>query len=600
MHGSLIDSHHRSSLSGSGHDGILSSSEHTLTDDELMNKPSTDVDPSGTSASIHSQKTTRSIDDTNNNHKTSPMSTTADSGDFFRWTRGHRHVMLTFCTICLFGFMTGVEYAVILPTAFDYVKTMANANIYVGLILSAYSISGSITGIIMGKISDVTGKVKFLILISSLFEIAGNILYFAGGNIQLVLLGRLVAGVGMGAVPPILADVAHRTTEHERTKAISIILGCRQLGLLIGPCFTLLIRLMNFHIGSVRVYNLNGPGFLMAIIWLILVIVCWSCFHDRTTGPNSQNTSHKDKFSKSDHYSRQDEQKISFKTYREQYIRIEMIVLFVATFITYFNQTALETIVAAYTEKHFKWTVVHTSILFAFAGLEILLVYLALVKIFTKRYEDRILLVFGFLSLSLACIVGTFLTWGTHSFNLFSRTSANGVNTNLLALFITFVILDLLGLPFIAATSVSLFTKLTNKQLQGFSQGIQRSIMGIGTIVGPIFASSLLNRLHIMMTAMLILTLFTSISILIVIRRLLPLAEQTQTDGLEDINNNIHNHHILSSKTDNNQSELGLILPSKNSYTTLIQHDDDDVFLRTKSQSNGDRQHRTSNHQNKI
>ncbi|CAF4663657.1 unnamed protein product, partial [Rotaria magnacalcarata] len=34
----------------------------------------------------------------------------------------------------------------------------------------------------------------------------------------------------MGAVPPILADVAHRTTEGERTKAISVILGCRQLG----------------------------------------------------------------------------------------------------------------------------------------------------------------------------------------------------------------------------------------------------------------------------------------------------------------------------------------------------------------------------------
>lgn len=203
MHGSLIDSHHRSSLSGSGHGGILSSSEHTLTDDELMNKPSADIDPLGTSVSIHSQKTTRSIDDTNNNDKTSPMNTTANSSSFFRWTRGHRHVMLTFCTICLFGFMTGVEYAVILPTAFDYVKTMANADIYVGLILSSYSISGSITGIIMGKISDVTGKVKLLILISTLFEIVGNILYFAGGNIRLVILGRLVAGVGMGAVPPV-------------------------------------------------------------------------------------------------------------------------------------------------------------------------------------------------------------------------------------------------------------------------------------------------------------------------------------------------------------------------------------------------------------
>ena len=74
--------------------------------------------------------------------------------------------------------MTGIEYAVILPTAFEYVKTMTPADIYVGLILSFYSISGSIAGIIMGKISDMTGKVKILLLIATIFEIGGNILYF--------------------------------------------------------------------------------------------------------------------------------------------------------------------------------------------------------------------------------------------------------------------------------------------------------------------------------------------------------------------------------------------------------------------------------------
>ena len=132
-----------------------------------------------------------------------PAVSITHSADFFRWTHGHRRVMLTFGTICLFAFMTGVEYAVILPTAFDYVQTMTSTNIYVGLILSSYSISGSIAGVIMGKISDVTGKVKILILLSNIFEIGGNILYFVTNNIHIVLLGRLIAGVGMGAVPPV-------------------------------------------------------------------------------------------------------------------------------------------------------------------------------------------------------------------------------------------------------------------------------------------------------------------------------------------------------------------------------------------------------------
>lgn len=261
-------------------------------------------------------------------------------------------------------------------------------------------------------------------------------------------------------------------------------------GLLIGPCFTLLIRLMNFYIGlfenflilityfnlgSIHIYNLNGPGFLMSVIWLLLQFVCGLCFYDRTTSKSQiktdQNTHVEDI-----------KQQLSSKTYREQYIRIEMFVLFLATFITYFNQTALETIVAKFTEEQFRWTIVHVSILFAFAGLEIIVVYILLVKCLSKKFEDRILLIFGFLSLSFACIIGTFFTWASYSFGWSGITSSGMIDKRFLFMFIIFVVLDLLGLPFIAATSVSLFTKLTLKELQGFSQGIQRFIMGIGTI----------------------------------------------------------------------------------------------------------------------
>jgi len=203
MHGPLIDSHHRSSISSNGL-GALSSSEHTLTDDDHINNSSNLNHPIVPSSAINSIKIVPCLSDVvENDIEKESTAPTTHSPNFFRWTPGHRHVMLTFFTICLFAFMTGIEYAVILPTAFEYVKTMTQANIYVGLILSSYSISGSIAGIIMGKISDITGKVKILILICTAFEIGGNILYFVSNNIYIVLLGRLIAGVGMGAVPPV-------------------------------------------------------------------------------------------------------------------------------------------------------------------------------------------------------------------------------------------------------------------------------------------------------------------------------------------------------------------------------------------------------------
>ena len=217
MHGPLIDSHHRSSLSSNG-PGALSSSEHTLADDEQSNKSLHISRTMLASSTCNLKKSSNGLDDVvedededdDDDDAKEPAASVHSSPDFFRWTPGHRRVMLTFCTICLFAFMTGVEYAVILPTAFDYVKSMTPADIYVGLILSSYSISGSIAGIILGKISDITGKVKLIILISNVFEIAGNILYFVTNNIHVVLLGRLIAGVGMGAVPPVsVSAVGH-------------------------------------------------------------------------------------------------------------------------------------------------------------------------------------------------------------------------------------------------------------------------------------------------------------------------------------------------------------------------------------------------------
>ena len=92
-------------------------------------------------------------------------------------------------------------------------------------------------------------------------------------------------------------------------------------------------------------------------------------------------------------------------------------------------------------------------------------------------------------------------------------------------------------------------------------------------IVGPLFASSLLNRLHIMMVTMLIVTLLTLIAIFIVVKRLRPSSEKTSSDDIEETDNHNHNHS-LSLRNDTNESALVLPSPSKNSYVTLVQHDD--------------------------
>ena len=58
------------------------------------------------------------------------------------------------------------------------------------------------------------------------------------------------------------------------------IIGCRQIGLLLGPCFTILLKQMKFSLFGIEVTMYNSPGLLMAILWIILAVLAFFFFVD--------------------------------------------------------------------------------------------------------------------------------------------------------------------------------------------------------------------------------------------------------------------------------------------------------------------------------
>ncbi len=67
-------------------------------------------------------------------------------------------------------------------------------------------------------------------------------------------------------------------------------------------------------------------------------------------------------------------------------------------------------------------------------------------------------------------------------------------NKKLFPAFCIFVFLDVLGLPAIAISSVAIFTKMVHYKHQGLGQGIQRGVLGISTIAGPLFAGPFIHN----------------------------------------------------------------------------------------------------------
>jgi MFS family permease len=190
-------------------------------------------------------------------------------------TKMNAQLKRNYACICLFALLIGTDFAVIIPTLWDRLSSDFEATgTFMGIVMSSYSLSGVICGLIMGKISDEINKTKSFLLISIFFGIIGHILYFIGISKWLVLLGRVISGLCLGASTVLLAYVAKTTNEKQRTSVISLVMASRQIGLMFAPAFNLFLRKFNFYLfDTILVDRKSAPGMFMAILWSISFVV---------------------------------------------------------------------------------------------------------------------------------------------------------------------------------------------------------------------------------------------------------------------------------------------------------------------------------------
>lgn len=179
----------------------------------------------------------------------------------------------------------------------------------------------------------------------------------------------------------------------------------------------------------------------------------------------------------------------------------------------------METLLTPFTSYEFNWGAFEVSILFACAGVEIGLVYV-LIHFISKKFRDQAVLLFGYIILSIASLIGVIMV-----------PIAVPGTTTYLPVFLIFVILDVFALPLIVVTTTSLFTRQTDDDQQGISQGIQRGIVNIAAIVGPLYSGLLLQNLWIMLIIMFAIVLFAT-AVIVYAYRLFPEKPTDETSAL--------------------------------------------------------------------
>ncbi|XP_077573518.1 major facilitator superfamily domain-containing protein 8 [Stigmatopora nigra] len=487
-----------------------------------------------------------------------------------------RKKKLTFFTIGLIFLLSGVEYAVILPTIWKYLQTLEAPSYFLGLTLSAFSLSGLLSGPLFGHLSDRTRTTKKIILFANFFEIVGNFMYFMGFSKWLLLSSRLVAGIGTGAGSSIFGFLTRSTAPEDRSAVFAAAMVCRQVGLLIGPAFNIFLRLCDFKLGPFVVNTFTAPGLFMCLLWILLQFAVVFMYWDLPPverGKKTSNTenehgieeeeeegdneaddevkplmrshelagsygslvaadSHKNHTAAtpdgtSNEITPYSEAPVSpeasspFKNFSptREFLREEVVVLLAAQFITLFNQTALETMVTPLTQKYFNYGELENSLMYCLCGVEVIAGFL-FVRWLSRRFAERVILAVGLSICNISCV------WC-----LIFLANPLGDFPWQLTEFVIGVFLQVLGLPFVAVAQVSLFSKVTSEKTQGFSQGVRRSVGGLATILGPLWAGGLTDNMYIMMGVMMVLLVLLTMMLAFSYKRLVEPSREEEAES---------------------------------------------------------------------
>ncbi|RXN35381.1 major facilitator superfamily domain-containing 8-like protein [Labeo rohita] len=420
--------------------------------------------------------------------------------------------------------------AVILPTIWRYLQLLEAPPYFLGLGLSAFSFSGLVSGPMFGHWSDKTRTTKTIILFSNVFEIVvqhicliGNFMYFMGYSKWLLLSSRLVAGIGAGAGSSIFGFLTRTTLPDERARVFAAVMACRQAGLLIGPAFNIFLRLCDFKLGPFVVNKYTSPGLFMCGMWVLMQFAVMTLYWDippldsfseqhmplrefrgeedeplmsledehgpaaedsyGSLSPEQTETQLSSELPPSPPDSPSLDTSDPFENFSasQEFLREEVVVLLTAQFITLFNQTALETMVTPLTQKYFGFGELGNSVMYSLCGVEVIAGFF-LVRWLSRVLEDRVVLAVGLLICSGACVwcliflanpQGVCMcvcgrhpeklayTWAwTDTICLLSGFAFELIE------FIIGVFLQLLGLPFVAVSQVSLFSKVTAEKTQ--------------------------------------------------------------------------------------------------------------------------------------
>ena len=342
-------------------------------------------------------------------------------------------------------------FGIIIPLLPYYAEHFgANPN-EVTLLMASYSLMQLIFSPILGRISDIYGRKKILVLCLIGSAISYFLLYFAT-NFALVLFARSVAGLFGSTTAIANAYVTETTSSANRSKGMGLIGAAFGLGLVFGPVIG-----GYFGGGDINNIDYKTPFFFAFVVAIISCILAYFILIE----PKKRNK----QFISINFLD-------SFKDLIDLFKIPALLFLIILSFLITFSFAGFETTFALWTERAMNWASRQTGYAFTFTALLVALIQGVFIGKLTKKFgELKLLITSCFLML-----VGLFFITLSAQ-NLFYLTIALGI----LGISVG------LGNPSLN----SLLSKNLNKGIIGTSFGVVQSVGSLARILSPLAMGNL-------------------------------------------------------------------------------------------------------------
>ncbi|KAH7723927.1 Protein Y53G8AR.7 a [Aphelenchoides avenae] len=197
-------------------------------------------------------------------------------------------------------FMSAIQFSLYFSSQWPYLQKVdpSSTETFFGLVVSVYSLSQMLTSPFVGFWSNKLRQITLPVTACLLFSFVGNAIYFCAqlfpsDGKYVVLVGRLMSGIGSCSIGLFKAYAATASVPKDRTRSIAFVTGGMAMGSTIGPALQILFLPIGYPgvrlFGSLHLHMLNAPALFCCCMNLGSIVFMKCMFNESYAGVVDKN-----------------------------------------------------------------------------------------------------------------------------------------------------------------------------------------------------------------------------------------------------------------------------------------------------------------------